>query len=90
MERSYNLFKNQDVVGMTKEHFRLRNLVNVTLLSIAGWVAVNLHLRWLDRRDAEKLRRRGPHRPRSRPPTSIEVLPAPNLPFQPGPLVLTT
>ena len=52
VERSYNLFKNKNVVGMSKEHFQLRGKINVALLAIIGWVAVNLHLRHLDREEA--------------------------------------
>ncbi len=52
VERSYNLFKSQNVIGMTKEHFQLRGAINVALLSLVGWVSVNLHLRHLDREAA--------------------------------------
>ncbi|MGA9776527.1 MAG: hypothetical protein WBU92_11520 [Candidatus Dormiibacterota bacterium] len=52
VERSYNLFKSKNVVGLTKEHFQLRGNINVALLSMIGWVAVNLHLRHLDREEA--------------------------------------
>ncbi len=52
MERSYNLFKSKNVIGLTKEHFQLRGEINLALLSMVGWVAVNLHLRHLDREEA--------------------------------------
>ncbi|HUY54511.1 MAG TPA: hypothetical protein VMV23_05075 [Candidatus Nanopelagicaceae bacterium] len=52
VERSYSLFKNKNVVGMSKEHFQLRGQINVSLLAMIGWVAVNLHLRHLDREAA--------------------------------------
>ncbi|HUY10220.1 MAG TPA: hypothetical protein VMW80_12400 [Candidatus Dormibacteraeota bacterium] len=37
---------------MSKEHFQLRGQINVSLLAMIGWVAVNLHLRHLDREEA--------------------------------------
>jgi len=37
---------------MSKEHFQLRGQINVSLLAMIGWVAVNLHLRHLDREAA--------------------------------------
>lgn len=51
VERSYNLFKSKNVIGLTKEHFQLRGEINLALLSMVGWVAVNLHLRHLDREE---------------------------------------
>ncbi|MHB1526745.1 MAG: hypothetical protein ACYCZN_10770 [Candidatus Dormibacteria bacterium] len=52
MERNDNLFKSKHVIGLTKEHFQLRGEINVALLSMVGWVAVNLHVRHLDREEA--------------------------------------
>ena len=52
VERGYSMFKNQDVVGMARSQFRTRRLVNVTLLSILGWIVHNLHLRHLEDRAA--------------------------------------
>ena len=54
VERGYSLFKNPDVVGMARTHFRLRGLVNLTLLSVLGWIAHNLHLRQVERRGAAR------------------------------------
>jgi hypothetical protein len=65
VERSYNLFKSKSVIGLTKEHFHLRGEINVALLSMIGWVAVNLHLRHLDREEVA-------HPPKS-PPSRGQV-----------------
>lgn len=67
VERSYNLFKNKNVAGMTKEHFQLRGQMNVSLLAALAWVGVNLRLRQLDREEAP----RPPGIPRSRGPAAL-------------------
>lgn len=52
IENSYSIFKSDDGEAMTVGRFKLKGLVNVTLLSLVGWVAVNLHRRRLERERA--------------------------------------
>jgi hypothetical protein len=52
IERSFNLLKNADVVGLRPGEFRLRGLANMTMLVALGFVAVNLHLGALDQAGA--------------------------------------
>jgi hypothetical protein len=47
IERSFNLMKNRDVIGLRPGEFRLRGLANMTLLLGLAAVAVNLHLQGL-------------------------------------------
>ncbi|MGC2190865.1 MAG: transposase [Candidatus Dormiibacterota bacterium] len=44
IERSFNLMKNRDVIGLRPGEFRLRGIANMTLLLGLAAVAVNLHL----------------------------------------------
>ena len=48
IERTFNLMKNRDVVGLRSGEFLLRGLANMTLLLGLAAVAVNLHLQGLD------------------------------------------
>ena len=48
VERGFSMFKNPDVIGLTKGQFHYRHIPNVALLVTFMWGAHNLHL-WLKR-----------------------------------------
>jgi len=73
VERGFSMFKNPDVIGLTKGQFHYRHIPNVALLVTFMWGAHNLHL-WLKReRDAAKAAAAMLSKQRLRPRRSSQV-----------------